>query len=149
MEGFSTSTSFLSFPLGNDLFGINVKYVLEVLGAEKITIVPKRPAHIKGVINFRGSILPVMDLRLKLNMASEEYTQDSVIIVLEFSLPGSSEKIQVGAVADAVRDVLDIKTAEISPVNTLDCKIDTHFCEGIYKTSTGFVTILDTVKVFI
>lgn len=140
--------SYLTFPIQENIYAVKVKYVIEVLNIGKITPIPKAQKHIKGVINFRGSILPIMDLRLKLGLQEKPYDDKTVIIVFE-TKDNDKEEIQLGCISDGVYDVANIKTADILPVNPLDCKINPEYCEGFFKNENRFITILNVEKIFV
>jgi len=138
--------SFLSFMLGNELFALNVKYVLEVLENQRITRVPKTPDYIRGVINFRGEILPVIHTHIKFNMKYTFDEEKAVIIVLDFQL--FDRKVLLGIMADMVRDVLEIPDNQVLSVPELGSSYNTDFLTGMWKTAQGFIMILDAEKVF-
>jgi len=138
--------SYLSFRLGEEVFAIEVKGVLEVLEKQKITKVPKTPAHIKGVTNFRGEILPVIDSRIKFNMPIAAEESDFVIIVLDIQYKG--KQMLLGATADSVSDVLEIAPEQIKPVPEMGSKYNTEYLEGMYKIADHFIMILNSEKVF-
>ncbi|HNX65318.1 MAG TPA: chemotaxis protein CheW, partial [Bacteroidales bacterium] len=99
--------TFLSFKLSEEVFAINVSQVLNILEMSKITRIPKAPEYLKGVINLRGTVLPVVDLRIKFGLPEKEATVDTSIIVLNILL--NEESIFVGIMVDAVREVLELK----------------------------------------
>jgi len=138
--------SYLSFSLADETFALNVKKVLEVLQLQKITKVPQTPDYIRGVINFRGEILPVIDTRLKFNMPAIEDNPRTIIIVLDLVVKGKDLKI--GAIADEVKDVIDIKDSDIKEVPEMGSKYDTDFIYGMIRLNEEFVMILDIDKVF-
>lgn len=138
--------SYLSFSLENEIFAIDVHKVLEVLEYQKVTQVPKTPDYIRGVVNFRGDILPVIDTRLKFNMAKTESTKKTVIIVLNLKI--KEKKMVIGALADSVKDVLAIEEKKIKIVPELGSRYNTEFIEGMVKTEEGFIMILNIDKVF-
>src|SRR3954465_10276583 len=102
---------YLTFHLGNEEFGIRVLKVREIMGIQEITAVPQTPAHIKGVINLRGKVVPVIDLRLKFGLAAAEYTQRTCIIVTQ--VQGEAGGVLMGIVVDGVSEVLTLSAAEI------------------------------------
>ena len=105
---------YLTFQLVNEEFGIRVVKVREIMGLQEITAVPQTPIHVKGVINLRGKVVPVIDLRLKFGLASAEYTQRTCIIVAQ--LQGDSGPILMGVVVDGVSEVLNLASSEIEDV---------------------------------
>jgi len=138
--------SYLSFCLADETFAINVKKVLEVLQLQKITKVPQTPEYVRGVINFRGEILPVIDTRLKFNMPEIEDNPRTIIIVLDLEVKG--KEVKIGAIADAVKDVIDIKEVDIKDVPEMGSRYNTDFIYGMIRVEEEFVMILDIDKVF-
>src|ERR1041384_7998698 len=102
---------YLTFQLANEEFGIRVLKVREIMGLQDITAVPQTPMHIKGVINLRGKVVPVVDLRLKFSLAAAEYTQRTCIIVTQ--VQGESGSMMMGIVVDGVSEVLNLTASEI------------------------------------
>ena len=112
--GISTKvSSYLSFKLDEEVFAANVNQVLEILELPKITRIPQSPAYMRGVINLRGAVLPVIDARLKFGLGQSADTNDSCIIVLDINL--GDEKIRIGLLVDAVEEVLEIDKEDILP----------------------------------
>jgi len=145
-EQMSEKKSLLSFNLGKEIFAIPVNKVLEVLEMHKITSVPKMPEHIKGVINFRGEILPVIDTRIKFKLPDISDTSKTVIIVLDLINNGKS--LILGAVADSVRDVFEVYDQDIKAVPELSVRYKAEFLHGIIKIGEDFIMLLDIEKVF-
>jgi purine-binding chemotaxis protein CheW len=139
--------TYLSFKLGEEVFAINVSKVLNILEMKPITKVPKSPDYLKGVINLRGTVLPVVDLRLKLGLSENEITVDTNIIVLSIEKEG--ETITLGILIDAVSEVLDFKTDEIAPSPTIGTKYNPGFITGMWRVDENFIMILDIDKVFL
>ncbi|MCK5535648.1 MAG: purine-binding chemotaxis protein CheW [Bacteroidales bacterium] len=138
--------SFLSFGLSDENFAISVHKVLEVLEKQKVSRIPKTPAYIEGVINFRGEILPVIKTREKFNMPSQAHDEKYVIIVLELDI--NDKKVILGAVADEVRDVLEIDKNEIKDVPEIGTDYDTSFLDGMLKVEDNFLMFLNVDKIF-
>jgi purine-binding chemotaxis protein CheW len=138
---------FLSFRLKKELFAVSVKKVLEVLQQQHITEIPDLPEYIKGVINFRGDILPIFDARLKLNLTiPSEEEQQNVIIVLD--LLYEDKNIRIGAIVDEVKDVLSFDENDIKPVPEMGLKYNMEYINGIIKVGDNFIMILNVDKVF-
>lgn len=137
--------TFLTFNLGSELFAVNVKYVLEVLQSEEITPVPQTPNYIKGIVNFRGEIIPVVDTFKKFNL-DEENDENHVTIVMEVELNGKLMKL--GASATRVKDVTGIANSEITPVPEIGSGYNTEFLTGAVKRDERFVLILNVEKIF-
>lgn len=137
---------FLSFRLGKETFAVSVIKVLEVLQQQHITEIPDVPSYIKGVINFRGDILPIFDSRLKFNLKVDEDEEKNVIIVLD--LTNDNQKMRIGAIADGVKDVLAFDETEIKPVPEMGLKYNAEYINGMIKSGDSFIMILNVDKVF-
>lgn len=138
--------SYLAFRLGEEIFATNVDKVLEVLEIQKITKVPQTPVYMRGVINLRGEVLPVIDTRIKFNMPQAEDTERTVIIVFDLQL--KEKKIMLGAIADSVKEVLEINDKDIKPVPELGSEYNSKFIQGMYKSHEDFIMLLDIDEVF-
>jgi purine-binding chemotaxis protein CheW len=139
------TNQYLTFTLGDEDFAIEIAKVREVLDYTKITKVPRSPAFLRGVINLRGSVVPVIDLRLNLNMSAIQRTVDTCIVIVDVNLGG--ENIQMGALADSVQEVVDVDPNQIGPAPTLGTKLNTEFIKGMAKRGEDFLIILDIDKV--
>lgn len=137
---------YLTFTLSGEKYAIEVSKVKEVLELTAITRVPKTPTFMKGVINLRGSVVPVIDLRLKFGMQAADNTVDTCIIVLEINL--DEETIVIGAVADSVQEVIDLLPENIEPAPKIGTRLNTDFIYGMGKYNDSFLIILDIDKVF-
>jgi purine-binding chemotaxis protein CheW len=131
---------FLTFWLKEQEYGLDLLRVREIRGFTSITAIPNMPAHIKGVMNLRGTVLPVIDLRLKFGMAEKEYTKFTVIIIAK-----SGEK-SVGLVVDSVSDVLTIPARQIEPPPDFGFAVDQNFILGLLKSSDRLSILLDLDK---
>lgn len=138
--------TYLSFIVGNELYAVNVSKVLEVLEKQTISRVPNAPHYIKGIVNFRGDIVPVFETRDKFNLPARTDIDACVIIVLDLSQ--NTEIFRIGAIVDKVKDVLEIDDSEIKPVPTMSKEFNTSFLNGIYKLNNNFILLLDVEKVF-
>ena len=138
--------SYLTFKLDNELFAINVSKVLEILEVKPITKVPKSPMFMKGVINLRGNILPVIDTRNKFSMPEEDFTIDTCIIVLNINT--GKDSLLVGAIVDSVQKVIDIPTESIQPSISMGAIYREDLLTGIGKVDEDFIMILNIDKVF-
>lgn len=145
-EKTSKINSYLTFKLGDEEFAAHVGKVLNILEMTKITQVPKAPEYLKGVINLRGAVLPVIDARIKFGMPETEYTTNTCIIVLDVDLDGDS--IHVGAIVDSVQAVLEIDNNQIMPLPTLGSRYKTEFIIGMAKIDEKFIIILNMDAVF-
>jgi purine-binding chemotaxis protein CheW len=139
--------SYISFVLGDEYFAINVTQVLNILQLVQITKVPTAPDYMKGVINLRGTVLPIIDIRMKFGMPPIEYKRDTVILVLNVEIDG--ETVNAGILVDAVKEVFEINVEEILPPPGIGSKYKSKFIDGIYKMGDDrFVMLLDIDKVF-
>ena len=147
MGELSTLTSYLSFKLGEETFAANVSKVLNILEMTKITKVPKAPEYMKGVINLRGTVLPLVDTRIKFGLSATEFTVNTCILVLDIQV--GDDNVQVGALVDAVQEVLEIEPQQILPPPNIGSKYHSSFISGMYKANDEqFIMILDMDKVF-
>ena len=137
---------YLTFKLGDELFGVDVSKAREVLDYSEVTHVPQMPGYMLGVINLRGSVVPVINLRKKFGMADSEQTIDTCIIVIEIEIDG--DIIVVGTMVDAVQEVLDLTEAQIEPPPRLGTKLNTEFIKGMGNIEDQFLIILDIDRVF-
>lgn len=140
-----TGGKFLTFLLGSEEYGIPIQKIKEIIGIMDITNIPRSPAFIKGVINLRGKIIPVMDLRLKFGLTEKEYNQRTCIIVVELELAGSARLM--GIVVDTVSEVLNIQKSEIELPPQYGCMVDTAFLTGMGKVKGKVVLLLDIERV--
>lgn len=131
---------FLTFKLQDEEFGIEILRVQEIKGFSRVTPVPNTPRFIKGVLNLRGTVVPIIDLRGKFNMPETEYNQFTVIIVV------TVHKKVMGLVVDAVSDVLNVATSEFEPPPELGDSVDTTFMTGMAKMKDRLVTLLNIDK---
>jgi purine-binding chemotaxis protein CheW len=137
---------FVTFSLGDELFGVAVNRAREILSLTPVTKVPQTPGYMLGVINLRGQVVPVIDMRLKLGLPASATTQDTCILVVEVMLDG--EAVTVGALADAVREVLDIRADQIEPPPRLGTRLNTAFINGMGKVGEDFLILLDIDRIF-
>ncbi len=142
-----TMNQYLTFSLGEDIFAVDVAKTREVLDLTDITRVPGSPSFMLGVINLRGSVVPVVDLRLKFGLTPEPRTRETCIIVLEIVIEG--EPTTVGAVADSVREVLDLDSSRIEPPPRIGTRLRTEFIRGMGRVDDSrFLILLDIDRVF-
>lgn len=137
---------YLTFKLEGEVFALDVGKVREILDYTNITKVPQTPEFMKGVINLRGSVVPVVDMRLKFGIPPQEKTVDTCIIVLEVTL--DDEVTVLGALVDSVQEVFELEPAQIEPAPRIGTKLRTEFILGMGKRDEQFVIILDVDKVF-
>ena len=140
------AAQYLTFRLGEEVFALDITQVREVLDYTAITRVPRMPEFMRGVINLRGSVVPVVDLRLKFGMSATERTVNTCIIIAEVAIGG--ERTLLGALADSVQEVIDLDAKQIEPPPRLGASIDAQFIRGMGKRDERFVIILDVDRVF-
>ncbi len=136
---------YLTFTLADEEYGIGILKVKEIIGMMAITSVPRTPDFVKGVINLRGKVIPVIDLRLKFGMASIPYTDRTCIIVVE--IDSDDMTIQIGIVVDAVSEVLNIKEEEIENAPSFGTSLSTDYILGMAKIDKGVKILLDIDRV--
>jgi purine-binding chemotaxis protein CheW len=136
---------YLTFTLANEDYGIGILKIKEIIGMMPITSVPRTPDFVKGVVNLRGKVIPVVDLRLKFGMSEIDYTERTCIIVVEIS--GQSGAIKIGIVVDAVSEVLNIKGDDIENTPVFGTRVNTDYILGMAKTGGCVKILLDIDKV--
>ena len=141
-----SSQQYVTFSLGEELFGVVVSRTREILSLTPVTKVPQTPEYLLGVINLRGQVVPVVDMRLKLGLTAGADTEDTCIIVVDVQIDG--EVITVGALADAVREVMDIRSDQIEPPPRLGTRLKTEFINGMGKVDEQFMILLNIDKIF-
>ncbi|MFO7883671.1 MAG: chemotaxis protein CheW [Desulfobacteraceae bacterium] len=132
---------YLTFSLDNEEYGIGILKVKEIIGMMTITSVPKTPEFVKGVINLRGKVIPVIDLRLKFDMPPREYSERTCIIVVE--IESDTRTISIGIVVDSVSEVLNIKKEEIEAAPAFGTRLDISYIMGMVKTEERVKILLD------
>jgi len=142
----SETRQYLTFVLDGEVFAQDISKVREVLDYTSITKVPRTPDFMRGVINLRGSVVPVVDMRLKFGMEATKQTVNTCIIILEVELEG--ETIVVGALADSVREVLELESGQIEPPPRIGTKLNIEFIRGMGKKEDEFIIILDVNRIF-
>jgi len=135
---------FLTFELAGESYGVEILKVQEIRGWEPVREIPNTPEYIKGALNLRGAIVPIVDLRDRFGMKKTEYSAVTVVVVL--CIKGSQGDNVMGIVADAVSDVLDINPADIKESPKLGSKIDTRYMRGMYVGNKQMVMLLDVDK---
>jgi purine-binding chemotaxis protein CheW len=142
----SETTQFLTFKLGDEVFALDISKVREVLDLTTVTKVPRTPEFMRGVINLRGSVVPVVDLRLKFGMTKTESSVNTCIIITEVTV--DNDTTILGALADSVQEVLDLEPGSIAAAPKIGTKLKTEFIKGMGKRDDRFIIILDIDKVF-
>ncbi len=138
----ASKNKFLTYFLGDEEYGVDISQVREIIAMMKITPVPKTPRYVAGVINLRGAIIPVIDTRLRFDMPSLEYTEQTAIIIIEIN------KVSIGFVVDKVEEVLTIDDANISEAPKFGTNINTDFIKNIARIGEMVIMILDLEKLF-
>jgi purine-binding chemotaxis protein CheW len=132
---------FLRFELAGEYYGLDILKIMEINGMMDITAVPQTPKFMKGLINLRGKVIPVIDLRLKFGLPEEPYSERTSIIVIEFkTIAGST---QMGIVVDQVSEVITINAADIDPAPEFGTRLRSEYIKGMAKTKTQVIIILD------
>ena len=137
----SQDLKFLRFELAGEYYGLDILKIMEINGMMDITAVPQTPKFMKGLINLRGKVIPVIDLRLKFGLPEEQYTERTSIIVIEFkTIAGTT---QMGIVVDQVSEVITINAADIDPAPEFGTRLKSEYIKGMAKTKTQVIIILD------
>ena len=140
------TNQFFTFMLEKEIFAIDISQIKEVLEFTHITKVPQTPDMMKGVINLRGSVVPVIDMRLKFEMGEIEKTVDTCIVIIEIKIDGNTTMI--GALVDAVKEVMDLNSDQIEPSPKIGTQLNTDYIKGMGKHDEQFIIILDIDKIF-
>jgi len=140
------TTQYLTFKLGDEIFALDISKVREVLDFTAVTKVPRTPEFMRGVINLRGNVVPVVDMRLKFGMTKTEKTVNTCIIIVEISLDGDTTVL--GALADSVQEVIALEPDKIEPAPKIGTRLKTDFIKGMGNRNEQFIIILDIDKVF-
>jgi len=136
---------YLTFSLGREEYGIGILKVKEIIGMMEITRVPQTPPFVKGVINLRGKVVPVIDLRAKFGLEEGEYTERTCVIVVEVAR--ASGHVLIGSVVDSVSEVLSIRESEIEETPDFGVGLDTRYILGMAKAGGSIKILLDIDKV--
>ena len=138
-------SQYLTFMLGGEMFAIGILNIKEIIEYGQLTTVPMMPGFIRGVINLRGSVVPVVDLAARFGRKSADVTRRTCIVILEIEAEG--ERQDIGVVVDTVNEVLEIPPSEIEPAPTFGAKIRAEFIRGMGKVNSKFVIILNVSHV--
>ena len=141
----SLSGKYLTVVLENEAYGIGVLKVREIIRMQKITPVPQMPAYVKGVINLRGRVIPIVDLRVKFGLKAE-FAERTCIVVVQVKLP-SEQVVQMGLIVDSVEEVVTLQAGEIEPTPEFGARIDTAYLLGMAKIKGAVKTLLDIDRV--
>ena len=140
------SNQYLTFKLDQEVYALDISRVREVLDFTDVTKVPRMPKFMRGVINLRGGVVPVVDLRLKFGLSATDKTVDTCIIIMEIAIEG--ETTLLGALADSVQEVMTMAPDQIEPPPRIGTRLNTEFIKGMGNRDDEFVIILDIDKVF-
>ena len=146
VSGITETRQYLTFILDGELFALDISKVREVLDYTKITRVPQMPEFMLGVINLRGSVVPVIDMRTKFGMNKVERTVNTCIVIVEVTL--DSDNVILGALVDSVQEVFELEPAQIEPPPKIGMRLKTEFIKGMGKKEEKFIIILDIDRVF-
>jgi purine-binding chemotaxis protein CheW len=142
----ATVDQYLSFNLGESLFAVDVRQTKEILDFRRTTRVPQTPDYMLGVINLRGAVVPVIDLRRKLGLPARDVSQDTCIVVLEIAR--DEEVLTVGVVTDSVQEVLELGVDEIEPPPRIGSGLNIDYIRGMGKKKDNFIILLDANRIF-
>jgi purine-binding chemotaxis protein CheW len=142
----STTAQYLTFKLDQELFAVDIAKVREVLEFTSMTKVPRTPDFMRGVINLRGNVVPVVDMRLKLGLSMTEKTVDTCVVISEVAVDGESTVL--GALVDSVQEVIDLDASNVAPPPHMGSRVDTAVIRGMGKRDDQFIMILDLDRVF-
>jgi purine-binding chemotaxis protein CheW len=140
-QAVAQQTQYLTFMLGSEVFAIGILAIKEIIEYGSLTVVPMMPECIRGVINLRGAVVPVMDLSARFGKKAAEVSKRTCIVIVEIEADGEAQ--DVGVIVDAVNEVLDIPASEIEPAPAFGTKIRTDFIHGMGKVNGKFVILLD------
>lgn len=141
-----TQQTYLTFILGLEEFGLDVNHVTEVLEQASITPVPRTPKHIRGVINFRGEILPVVDIRILFNMNASDISQEFAIVVVALKI--SDKQLVFGIIADSVNDVVETNIMNIKAAPEIGLNYTSNYILGMLKSKDTFIMLIEPIQTF-
>ncbi|MBF0270696.1 MAG: purine-binding chemotaxis protein CheW [Magnetococcales bacterium] len=142
----TTSTQYLTFTLGTEVFAVDIAKIREVLEFTSVTKVPRTPGFMCGVINLRGSVVPVVDMRQKFKMTQSVKSINTCVIILEIAQDDGI--VVMGALADSVREVMELEPDQIEPAPRIGMQLRSDFLKGMGKHDGRFIMILDIDKMF-
>jgi purine-binding chemotaxis protein CheW len=140
----SASEQFLTFEIASQLFAVPILAVQEIRGWDKIAHVPRTPAHVLGVIDLRGAVVPVLDVRTRLGLPTREQTATTVVVIVQIEMAGVPTT--VGCVVDAVSDVITLDIEQIRRAPDTCGSVDSHFVRGVAATPAGLIMLLETQR---
>lgn len=140
----SREGKYLTFSVGDESYGIGILKVKEIIGVMRITPIPQTPAHVRGVINLRGKVIPIIDFRVRFGMDETDYTERTCIIVVE--IDSCSGRVHIGIIVDSVSEVINIKGYDIEDTPGFGNTADTGYILGVAKTAGKVIILLDIDK---
>ena len=146
VQGITQTSQYLTFKLDNEIYAMDITTVREVLDITQITKVPQMPDFMCGVINLRGSVVPVVDLRLKFGLEKAASVREACIVIIEIIL--DDEETVIGILVDSVQEVISLEPEQIDPPPRIGTRLKTQFIKGMGKKDKEFIIILETAKVF-
>lgn len=146
VQGITQTSQYLTFKLDNEIYAMDITTVREVLDIIPITKVPQMPDFMCGVINLRGGVVPVVDLRLKFGLVEATSLKDSCIVIIEIVI--DEEETILGILVDSVQEVISLEPEQIDPPPRIGTRLKTEFIKGMGKKDPEFIIILETTKVF-
>jgi len=141
LETLELEGKYLTFNLMEEFYGVNVDWILQIIAIPDITKIPKTPSFVKGVINLRGKIIPVMDLRLRFKLPEQEYHERTSIVIIKIKTEKS--EVFIGIIVDKVLEVLDIHAEEMERTPAFGVDLDIQFILGMAKVKNKVVTLLN------
>jgi purine-binding chemotaxis protein CheW len=144
-QSITETAQYLTFTLDSEQYAVDISKVREVLEFTSVTKVPRTPEFLRGVINLRGSVVPVVDLRAKFGLGQTQKSVDTCVVITE--VEGKGEKLVLGALADSVQEVIELEPKAIEPPPKLGTRVDIGFIRGMGKRDERFLIILDLDKV--
>ena len=137
---------YLTFHLANEEYGVDILRVQEIRGWENVTRVPNSPEHVKGVLNLRGAIVPIIDLRTRFNLPQADYTPTTVVVVLSVLVKNGEKERIVGVVVDAISDVVNAKMSDIQTTPNFDASIEIEYIQGLATAGDTMLMLVDVDK---
>ena len=144
-ESKTLAGKYLTFNLMDEYYGISVDWILQIIAIPEITVIPKTPPFVKGVINLRGKIIPVMDMRLRFSLPVQEYDERTSIVIIKIKI--EKDEVYIGFIVDKVNEVLDIEEKETEKTPTFGVDLDTRYILGMAKVKNKVTTLLNISEI--
>ncbi|MCP4457414.1 MAG: purine-binding chemotaxis protein CheW [Cytophagales bacterium] len=138
--------SYLTFKLDDESFAVEVQRVIEILEIPNITVIPRAPSYMAGIINLRGKVLPLIDTKIKFGLVPIEFKENTCIIVIEIDVEG--DKMEIGTLVDAVNEVMDIPAESLLPSPSIEAKYSLNFIDGRFLNGDDYTMVLNLDEVF-